>query len=170
MHFVAKLIWMEPNTCSSTDWLIICISSQGYREWNGIPQELFQMQPWRVHNKPFQLHCTWGPALLQTPPHPTDKGERQLKPARGRPWEGYCKWESQSQRSCSRVMICARNHSPSTLWFFLLRIVMQYLWWCSLPCSWETFYITEMGGIPECFHIPECVVSFVSFLVLSWRT
>ena len=98
---------------------------QGYGEWNCIPQELFQMQPWRMCDQPIQLHCTRGQTLLQTPPHPTDKRERQLKPARRRPWEGSCKWES-------RVMICRWSRHSSYLSFsplFSLVVFCCLFWW-----------------------------------------
>ena len=69
------------------------------------------MLPWRVCYQSFQLHCTWGKTLLQTPPYPTDQGEGQLKPAWRWPWEECNARENQWRRSRSRDVKCLEKES-----------------------------------------------------------
>lgn len=50
--------------------------------WELVSQVLLQVQPWWLCDKPFKLHCTRAPPLLQAPPYAALQAERQLQQAR----------------------------------------------------------------------------------------
>lgn len=58
------------------------IYSAGSSWWELISQGLLQVQPWWLRDKPFKLHCTRAPPLLQAPPYAALQAERQLQQAR----------------------------------------------------------------------------------------
>lgn len=52
----------------------------GVGERDVVPQELLQVQPRGLHDKPVQLHRARGEAILQAPPHSTHQGEGEPQP------------------------------------------------------------------------------------------
>lgn len=65
---------MRANSIDTTE-------SKGDGKWDSLPQELFQVLPWRVYDQPVELYCARGTTLLQAPPRPTYQGKGQLEPA-----------------------------------------------------------------------------------------
>lgn len=110
--------------CNDTSWNLWL----GNCQWKSLPQELLQVQPWRVCDKLIQLHSAWRPTLLQAPPHSTHQGKRQLQPARG--WQQVLLLILQLW--CLDMLIWRMHFYwyliDFLLWFFFVTFIL--IFWC----------------------------------------
>lgn len=111
--------------CNDTSWNLWL----GNCQWKSLPQELLQVQPWRVCDKLIQLHSAWRPTLLQAPPHSTHQGKRQLQPARG--WQQVLLLILQLW--CLDMLIWRMHFYwyliDFLLWFFFCHFYFDFLVW-----------------------------------------